>query len=262
MNTAGRYARVEDWLRRLKMPAALANLEDVMKRAAEKSSSPVEVLDTLLEREVIDRFERRLKANLKLSGLPSHQLLEEFDFEAQPTVPRPVVEQLSTMRFLADGENVILLGPCGVGKTHLAIGLAMRAIQEGYRVYFRTLHDLVTRARRSRMRGSTTDFLAVTQRADLFVLDELGFQSLDNEDATFLFELVNKRYQAKKSMIVTSNKSFGQWGEVFPDPVMAVAILDRLLHHATTINIKGDSYRLKNRKDAGLPDIHTEAKEA
>ena len=141
------------------------------------------------------------------------------------------------------------------GTTHLAISLAVRALEEGHKAYFLTLHDLVSRARLARRRDQLHLLLRTIHRADLFVLDELGFLPLAADDATFLFELINKRYQSGKSTIVTSNKSYGQWGQIFPDDTLAVAILDRLLHHATTVSIRGESYRLKNRRDSGLTSL-------
>jgi len=148
---------------------------------------------------------------------------------------------------------VLILGPTGVGKTHIAIGLTLKAIENGHRVYFLTLHDLVNKARAAREKNRLHILHTTLLRADLFILDEVGFQPLEREDATFLFEAINKRYAAQKSTIITSNKSYGQWHEIFPDPVLAVALLDRLLHHSTTINIRGDSYRQRHRKHTGLP---------
>ncbi len=252
MSGAVSYERARDHLGRLKMEGALLALDDVLERGQKEERLPVEVLDNLLEREVNTRFEKRVRTNLTLSGLPVQKRLEDFDYDAQAQVPRDVIEELSTLRFLHNGENVLFLGPCGVGKTHLAIGLALKAIERGHRVYFLTLHDLVTKSRVARERNRLARIISTILRADLFVLDELGFQPLEPGDATFLFEAINKRYQHQKSTIVTSNKSFGQWGDTFPDTTLAVALLDRLLHHATTVNIRGESYRLKNRREAGL----------
>ena len=253
MSSTVSYERVKEHLEKLRMDAALVELDDVLERGGKEELSPVEVLDELLQRELRYRFERRVKTNFKLSGLPVIKRVEEFDFDAQPQIPRRTIEELSTLRFLSQGENVLLLGPCGVGKTHLALGLAVKALEQGYRVYFLTLHDLVTKARVAREKNRLHVLLRVVHRADLFVLDELGFLPLAAEDATFLFELINKRYHSCKATIITSNKSFGQWGEIFPDPVLATALLDRLLHRATPINIRGESYRLRHRREAGLP---------
>ena len=253
MSAAVSYERVRDHLGRLKMEAALTALDPVLESAQKREKLPVEVLDELLTRELDARFERRVSTNLKLSGLPAPKTLEDFDYDAQPQVPRQVIDELATLRFLHQGENVLLLGPCGVGKTHLAIALALKAIERGHRVYFLTLHDLVTRSRAQRAKDRLDVLLRVLKRPELLVLDEIGFLPLEQPDATFLFEVVNKRYQTGKSVILTSNKSFGQWDEIFPDPLLATALLDRLLHHATTLNIQGDSYRLRHRRNAGLP---------
>lgn len=252
MSGAVSYERVRDHLERLKLDAALTALDPVLESAQKRERLPVEVLDELLGIELAARFERRVATNLKLSGLPTVKTLEDFDFDAQPQVPKETVEELATLRFLHQGENVLLLGPCGVGKTHLATGLALKAIERGHRIYFLSLHDLVTKSRTAREKNRLHVLLNVVVRPELLVLDEIGYLPLEAPDATFLFEVVNKRYQKGKSIVLTSNKSFGQWDEVFPDSVLATALLDRLLHHATTINIRGESYRLRHRRAAGL----------
>jgi len=252
MSAALSYERVREQLQELKMEAALSALDPVLEGAQKAEKLSVEVLDELLDIELAARFERRVKTNLKLSGLPRPKTLEEFDFEAQPQVPRETVAELATLRFLHNGENILLLDPPGVGKTHLATGLALKAIERGHRVYFLTLHDLVTRSRAQREKNRLHSLLQVLVRPQVLILDEIGYLPLEQPDATFLFEVVNKRYQAQKSIILTSNKSFGQWGDIFPDRVLAVALLDRLLHHATTLNIRGESYRLRHRRLAGL----------
>ena len=255
MSDSVHYERAREHLEALGLNAALSELDGVLDSAAREERAPAWVLDQLLTSERASRFERRVNANLKLSGIPNRKTLDEFDYDAQPGVPKRVVDELATLRFVRDGHNVLILGPTGVGKTHLAIGLALKAIEHGHRTYFLTLHDLVNKVRLAREKNRLHVLHTTLQRADVWLLDELGFQPLDRQDATFLFEAVNKRYAAGKSTIITSNKSYGQWHEIFPDPVLAVALLDRLLHHSTVLNIRGDSYRQRHRKQAGLPSL-------
>ncbi len=235
----------------LDLNAARTDLDTVLE-GQKKQQLPVEVIDELLNRERVHRFERRVATNLRLSGMAATRTLESFDFHAQAQVPKQTIDELATLRFLHQGTNVLFLGPPGVGKSHLALGLALKAIERGHRVYFLTLHDLVTRSRSAREKNRLSVLLQTLTRPDLLVLDEVGYLPLERQDATFLFEVVSKRYEALKSIILTSNKSYGTWNEIFPDPVLATALLDRLLHHSSTINIRGDSYRLRHRRQAGL----------
>lgn len=258
MSEAVHYQRVREHFELLKLDAALAELDPLLQKAAKEERTPAWLLDQLFITERTHRFERRVAANLKLSGIPSKKTLDQFHFEAQPSVPKTTVEELATLRFLHQRENVLILGPTGVGKTHLTIGLTLKAIENGHRAYFLTLHDLINKARAAREKHRLHILHITLLRADLFVLDEVGFQPLERDDATFLFEAVNKRCAAGKSTIVTSNKSYGQWHEIFPDPVLAVALLDRLLHYSTIHNIRGDSYRQKHRRQAGLPTTRQE----
>lgn len=246
------YERLKEHLGVLKLNTALSNLDFVLEQAIRDQLNPTQTLEQLLSLEVQHRFEKRVETNYRLSGLPVQKHLEEFDFEAQPGVPKATIEELSTLRFVNNGENVLLIGSCGVGKTHLAIGLALKAIESGYRVNFVTAHALVSKIRMAHQRQRLDRLLTNYLRADILVLDELGFLPFEQTEANFLFELVNSRYQKQKPMLITSNKVFSQWEKLFPDRVMAVALLDRLLHHGHALQIQGESYRLKSRREAGL----------
>jgi DNA replication protein DnaC len=252
MSAAVSYERVREHLDALSMEAALDALDVVLEAGQKQERTTVEVIDELLTRERDDRFQRRIRTNLRLSGISTPKTLEAFDFEAQPQAPKKTIDELSTLRFLHQGENVLFLGPPGVGKSHLALGLSLKALEAGHRVYFLTLHDLVAKARAARSKSRLDTFQNTLVRPDLLVIDEVGYLPLEQHDATFLFEVVSKRYERLKPIILTSNKTYASWGDFFPDSVLATALLDRLLHHATTISIRGESYRLRHRRLAGL----------
>ena len=177
--------------------------------------------------------------------------LAQFDFAFQPSLDRKLVKTLAGLAFVERGENVILLGPPGAGKTHLAVALGVKAVEAGHRVLFLTLDNLLSKLKRSRDENRLEKQLQQWVYPKVLILDEMGYLPLSREDASLLFRLIQRRYE-KASLILTSNKSFIDWGEIFGDQVLATAILDRLLHHATTLNIKGESYRLKEKRKAGL----------
>jgi len=246
------YERVRSGLETLKMSAALQSLDNVLEAARVEELAPVTVMGRLLDIELAARHDRRVETNLRFAGLPYKQRLEDFDFDAQPSIDPNLIGRLATLRFLQEGTNILLLGPPGVGKTALAIGLAIRALEAGHRISFVACHDLVTRFRRAQRVDRVDRLLTTMLRPKLLILDEIGYTPLDRPEATFLFEIVAKRYDRSKSMIVTSNKSWGAWGDILPDQVMTAAILDRLLHHSVTVNIQGESYRLRQHRSAGL----------
>jgi DNA replication protein DnaC len=187
----------------------------------------------------------------KLAHFPFRRTLEGFDFPFQPSIDERQVRELATLAFAADAANVILLGPPGVGKTHLAVALGVQAIEHGYGVYFVKAQDLLDDLRRAHVEHRLDRRMRVYLSPKVLIVDEFGVWPYDRTAATLLFALVSARYE-RGSLILTSNKGFAEWGDVLGDPVVATAILDRLLHHSHVLNIRGESYRLKEKRRAGL----------
>ena len=238
-------------LDRLKMEHLLTQLDGVCEQAAKGDLDYQGFLARALETEWRGRQQRGIEMRLRMARFPWLKTLEQFDFEWQPSLDRKVVRELAGMSFVERAENVVLLGPPGVGKTHLAIALGGKAVDAGASVLFLTLETLMGRLIRARQENRLERMLQQLASPRLLILDELGYLPLSREEASLFFRLLVRRYE-RGSLIVTSNKSFADWGEVFKDHVLATAILDRLLHHATTLNIKGESYRLREKKKAGL----------
>ena len=241
-------------LEELSLTTARAALDASAQRACAESWSYSHFLGYLLEAEVTERRRRAVAMNLQLARLPYLKRLADFDFSAQPSIDQRLVEELATGRFLHEGRNLVLLGPPGVGKTHLAIALGVLTAELGHRVSFTTAIDLARRLTSAMAENRLHRELKNLTRPTLLIIDEVGYLQLDPAQASLLFQVICKRYEANHSIVLTSNKAFAEWSHVFAaDPIMASAALDRLLHRATVINIKGDSFRLKDRRKAALP---------
>jgi len=210
----------------------------------------MEVLDYLFEQEIKHREAVAIERRMKSAVFPVKKTLEEFDFEFQKSIDKKVIEDLATLRFVHNAENVVFLGPPSVGKSHLAIALGIEAVKAGISVYFTNTGNLIERLKTASREGMLEKKLRDLMKYKVLIIDEIGHLPFDEEGAHCLFQLISRRYE-KSSTILTSNKSYGEWGDIFKENVIAVAVLDRILHHSTTINIRGESYRLNERKKQG-----------
>jgi DNA replication protein DnaC len=243
--------------RALKAPSLREAAVRLAERARAEGWSHEEFLAACLQREVAARESHGGEGRIRAARFPARKSLEEFDFDHARGLKREQVAHLGTLDFVAGRENVVFLGPPGTGKTHLAIGLGIRACQAGHRVLFATAAQWVARLADAHTQGRLQPELVRLGRYPLLVVDEVGYIPFEAEAANLFFQLVSARYE-RASLIVTSNKPFGRWGEVFGDDVVAAAMIDRLVHHAEVVALKGDSYRLKDRDLGRVPAATTD----
>ena len=232
----------------LKMPRALEALGHTVQRLEQGEISAIEAIDTLLGEEFATRETRRIDVALRTSRLLPIKTLEGFDFSFQPSLDRNRIAALAQLDFVRRAEVVHFLGPPGTGKSHLATALGVAAVKAGRQVYRATLAELIEALTKAEREGRLTEKIRFFTRASLLIVDEIGYLPISNGGASLFFQLVNARYE-KGAMILTSNRGFADWGEVFGDPIVATALLDRLLHQAVVIQIEGASYRLRSHAD-------------
>ena len=239
--------QVQGNLERLKMPRMAELLPEYLKTAADRNLPHLDFIEGMVEEEIAFKTERTIKYKLKRAKFPQIKTLDTFNFSFQTSISKKKILELATLSFIDRKENVIFLGPPGVGKTHLAISLGVKACEGKYPVLFFTANELIQRLMGSLADRTLDQELRGLTRCPLIIVDEIGYLPIEQLGASLFFQFITSRYE-KGSIILTSNKSFSNWGQIFTDTVLATAILDRLLHHANVINIKGESYRLKDWK--------------
>jgi len=243
--------RLHEQCQRLRLFQVAQELTARLEQAAKRELSYADFLDELLALEVGAKTQKHHQMRITMARFPFHKTLESFDFKFQPSIDVKLMRELAGGRYMDSGDNVLFLGPPGVGKTHLAVALGIKACEQGVRTLFTSATALITILGRALLEGRLEERLKLLAQPQLLIIDEIGYLPIDRQGANLFFQLVSRRYE-RGSIIITSNQSLGAWGEVFGDAVIASAILDRLLHHSITVNIKGESFRLKEKLRAGL----------